>query len=169
VHYLVDKSNRIIDVDAGWDLAAAEHAPEGSGPMRQKIIGHPLEAFLAGDATKMFVRSALDAARLLGQPRRLPYRCDGPDERRRFEMVFTPLGDGQVKVEHVLLEAQPRLPSTKPAKVRPFAGWRCSQCLRVRPAGSMEWTDAAIDANAVAPNDVCPACAKGLFEFASPK
>jgi hypothetical protein len=163
VHYVVDQANRIVDVDGDWDVSAAEHTESAVAPTGAKIIGQPLEAFMAGDTTKMFVRSALDAARLLGETRRLPYRCDSPSERRRFEMVISPLAAGHVKVAHVLVEAMPRV--ARPAIALPAvgAGWRCSQCLLVRLVGSHEWNDPGLDLSAPLADDVCPPCSRRLF------
>jgi hypothetical protein len=164
VHYVVDESNRIVGVDEGWDTSATEQAQPGAAPTGDKIIGRPLVEFLAGDATKMFVRAALDAARLLGESRRLPYRCDGPHERRRFEMVISPLADGHVKVEHILVEAFPRIARHSRARLAVSAGWRCSQCLSVRLVGSTVWGDSNLDSSAPLAYDVCPSCARRLFE-----
>lgn len=164
MHYVVDHSNRIVGVDGNWDANATEQSQGGAAPTGDKIIGRPLEEFLAGDATKMFVRAALDAARLLGESRRLPYRCDGPHERRRFEMVISPLAGGHVKVEHVLVEALPRIASRPRPRLASSAGWRCSQCLGVRLVGSTEWGPADLDLGALLAQDVCPSCARRLFE-----
>jgi hypothetical protein len=164
VHYLVDKSNRIIDVDERWDATAAR-AQGGAGSMRSCIIGRALDEFMVGDATKMFVRAALDAARLSSETRVLPYRCDSADQHRRFEMVITPLGDGLVQVGHRLLEAQPRAPrGGTPSRARTLAGWRCSQCLFVRFSGGSEWFDTDLEPGALLAQDVCPRCAKRLFD-----
>lgn len=88
MHYIVDRSNLIVGVDEDWDSSANEQSEPGDAPTADKIVGRPLDAILAGDATRMFVRAALDAARLLGESRRLPYRCDSAHERRRFEMLI---------------------------------------------------------------------------------
>lgn len=151
-------------MDEHWDASAAEQSHRGAAPTSDKIIGRQLEAFLAGDATKMFVRAALDAARLLGESRRLPYHCDGPNGRRRFDMVISPLADGHVKVEHVLIEARPRVVRPPRARLAVSAGWRCSQCLLVRLVGSTEWGDAHLEASAPLAYDVCPSCARRLFD-----
>lgn len=161
---MVDRSNLIVGVDEDWDTSATEQSQPGAAPTGDRIIGRPLEAFLAGDATKMFVRAALDAARLLGESRRLPYRCDGPHERRRFEMIISPLADGHVKVEHVLVEALPRIASHPRSRLLVSAGWRCSQCFCVRLVGSAEWAQSNLDASALLAQDVCPPCARRLFE-----
>ncbi len=163
MHYVVDRANLIVSVDETWDASAEQqsHAPEA--PTSGRIIGRPLEAFLAGDSTKMFVRAALEAARLTGESRRLPYRCDSPLERRLFHMIVTPLDDGHVKVEHVLVEALLRTPCQPRASLALSTGWRCSQCLRIRPLGSTDWVDGELVLNAPLSHDVCPSCARRLF------
>jgi hypothetical protein len=161
MEYTVDQSNRIMSVDDDWDTAAANSVPKG--PLSATIVGRPLQDFLAGDATRMFVRSALDAVRLLGETRVLPYRCDSAEERRFFEMVISPLQQGRVKVEHRLVCAQARAPRPRVAAPRTLAGWRCSQCLAVRLMGASQW----VEAEGFEPlaQDVCPSCASQLFEL----
>lgn len=162
MQYLVDRLNRIIDVDEDWDAATGSTA-RGAGLMRDRIIGRPLEGFMSGDATRMFMRAALDAARLLGQTRALPYRCDGPGQLRRFEMVIRPVGDGRVQVDHRLVLAQARAPRRHAPDADTAPGWRCSQCLRVRRVGSDEWLDLDIEHGALLAQDVCPSCGRRLF------
>jgi hypothetical protein len=165
--YVVDANNCVVDLDSDWDSFLSSNGGAAHAA-RSQVLGRPLDQFLAGDATKMFVRAALDAARLFGQTRVLPYRCDSPTERRQFEMVISPTNDGHVKVEHRLLSSQVRPARRSMGGSYPVGGWRCSQCLAVRHAGSPQWTsaDAAPDTSpVVAPlaQDVCPSCASRLF------
>jgi hypothetical protein len=159
--YVVDGTNRVVAVDRDWDAKAAR-TDGGAGVMRAQVVGQPLDRFIAGDATKMFVRAALDAARLLQQTRVLPYRCDSPEERRRFEMVISPLVDGNVQVEHRLVSSEARLPRGRIPESPLQAGWRCSQCLWVRLAGSTEWRD--VDGFVPLAQDVCPPCGRRVFD-----
>ncbi len=171
MHYVVDSLNRVIDVDAEWEAAAAG-TEGGDTAMRAQVIGRALESFMIGDATRMFMRSALDAARLLGETRVLPYRCDSPDAQRRFEMVISPLGDGHVQVAHRLVSQEPRQarkvrrPALLPA---PLAGWHCTQCNAVRRPGHKAWLEEELtgpDRLALI-QDVCPTCTQRLFEPAT--
>jgi hypothetical protein len=169
--YVIDAKNCVVDVDSDWDSSLSSNGGAAHAA-RSQLLGRPLDQFLAGDATKMFVRAALDAARLFGQTRVLPYRCDSPTERRQFEMVISPMSGGHVKVEHRLLSSQAR-PASRSASqsasrsesgALPAAGWRCSQCLAVRHAGSLHWTSADVAAaGAPLAQDVCPSCASRLF------
>ncbi len=165
--YVIDASNSVVEVGSDWDSFLTNNGGVAHAE-RSRVIGQPLDRFLAGDATKMFVRAALDAARLFGQTRVLPYRCDSPTERRMFEMVICPADSGHVKVEHRLVSSQARPNRPAGAGDRPnaasTAGWRCSQCLAVRHAGSATWLSADL-AGAGGPlaQDVCPSCASMLF------
>jgi hypothetical protein len=165
--YVIDAKNCVVDVDSDWDSSLSSNGGAAHAA-RSQVLGRPLDQFLAGDATKMFVRAALDAARLLGQTRVLPYRCDSPTERRQFEMVISPASGGHVKVEHRLLSSQVRPASRSTSRStggpHPTGGWRCSQCLAVRYAGSLHWTSADVAAaGAPLAQDVCPSCASRLF------
>lgn len=161
--YEIDHNDRIVALNADWDTQAAE----GDGGPRcttAAIIGRPLMDFLAGDATRMFMRSALQAVRLLGQTRRLPYRCDSPSDRRRLEMVMSPLPGGGVRIEHVLVEQTPRLPGLQRlARAGHMAGgWCCSQCLSVKLMGASEWQPPETLDTTLLAVDVCPPCQSGL-------
>lgn len=161
--YVVDAANRVVSLDDDWDAALARSGG-AAHCLRERVLGRPLENFIAGDTTKMFVRSALDAVRLLGQSRSLSYRCDTPHERREFAMIISPHGPGQVKVAHVLQSHSVRAPAARARSGPSAARWRCSQCLAVRHAGSPHWTEAdGLASGDPVATDVCPRCADRLF------
>lgn len=167
MHYLVDAENRIVEVGGGWD-AAVDALGAGSGVAQADVVGRQLESCIAGDATKMFVRAALDAARVLRQTRVLPYRCDGPGERRYFEMVISPQADGRVQVAHRLVEVRAQASRRPPDRAlassrHALAGWRCSQCWRVRLSNAADWSEADAEPPFALAQDVCPECAGRLF------
>lgn len=144
--YLLDRDNRVIDVSPDWD-AAAQAGQGGGNAFRHGVIGRPLGRFLAGDTTRMFIESALQAVRLTQQPRLLNYRCDAPALSRQMQMRLQPLPDGWVRVEHMLVQARPRATAlrfeTPSAVLLPSPGmppWlRCSICLWVcTPQGYWE-------------------------------
>lgn len=140
--YLLDAADRIIDVSPDWDDAAAQGRGEASA-FRASVVGQPLRRFLLGDTTRMFLASALQAARLIGVPRQLDYRCDTPDQARKMTMRLVPLSDGQVRVEHQVVQSWARkVPLRFEGHVHALApGWgRCSVCLWLRsPDG--HWQD----------------------------
>lgn len=165
--YEIDRDDLIVAIDAEWDAQAQAN---GAGPRcaTAAVLGRPLLDFIVGDATRMFVRAAVNAARVTRQTRVLPYRCDGPSEYRRFEMVISPLGDGRVRVEHVLVSAEPRKPGLRRLVEAGHmaGGWRCSQCLSVKLAGGSEWLPPESVETTLLAADVCPRCEARL---ASPR
>lgn len=160
VWYRLDADGRIVEVSPDWDqLADAYDAPSVRAA---GVVGRRLSDFLAGDAARMFVDAAVQSVRVLGRPVTLPYRCDGQDQLRRFEMELQPTPDLGVVVHHrlVAIEARPTRPPRRPDT---RGGWRCSQCLRVRFRGSTTWEEANVAFQFVA-LDVCPECSGRLFE-----
>jgi hypothetical protein len=149
--YRLDADDRLVAVDPAWDNFA--RANEGGAACAALVLGRPLRDFLSGDATRMFLESALQAARLTGRARTLPYRCDAPGRQRELEMVITPQPDGGALVEHRLLATRERPPTARfrttsaaaPADAGPLGHWRrCSQCLRVQgPGPDRAWHGAA--------------------------
>jgi hypothetical protein len=174
IFYLVDRSNVILDAGDGWDEAAVQ-ADGGLRALRTQIIGKPLESFIVGDATRMFVRACLDSARHKKSTRVLPYRCDSATDHRSFEMIITPLDQGHVRVEHALTEARLRA-RRSPLRQKlnhsdvgsQRLGWRCSQCLCVRLLGQDDWRPLPLEPQQKLAQDVCPDCAQRLFDTELP-
>lgn len=163
MYYRLDHADRIVEVHSDWDVFSVANG----GGLRSRsvsVVGRPLLDFVAGDAPRMFMRAALQAARLLGERRKLPYRCDSPSHRRHFEMAVSACPDRSVLVEHVLLREELRAPGegSAPAMGR---GIRCSQCLSLRLLPQRRWLPADHVASQVAATAVCPACAGRLNEF----
>ncbi|MFM2066876.1 MAG: hypothetical protein RLZZ584_1785 [Pseudomonadota bacterium] len=162
--YELDGDNRLVGVDPGWDeFALANHAEQACAAV---VLGHRLDEFLRDDSTLMFVDAVLQAARLTGRPRLVNYRCDAPEQSRRFQMRAVPLPGGHVRIEHLSAgqTARPLLPTYR---YNPQARrLRCSQCLALRePGGS--WL--AVDLQRADPRrpeplevayGVCPPCAR---------
>lgn len=158
--YRIDSRFRIIDLSADWDDFALAN---GGGPRacRTAWLGRCVTDGIAGDATRMFLRAAVDSARRLGQPRHLPYRCDNPGERRWFGMQVEALTDGSVTVSHQVLRIETRVP--RPERL----ATRCSQCLREHQRREPGWLLAARLRQAADGADelldaVCPDCRRHL-------
>lgn len=164
--YLLDARDRLVDVCPEWD-AVARAGGATTGSLRGGVLGRPLAAFISGDVTRMFLEAAVQAARLTGRARQLPYRCDTPTAQRRMEMTLVPLADGQVRVEHRITDVRP-LPALMDMRAAPAGSaprlWRCSMCLRLRPGGRTEWLSPASLAAGAVPLEVhyaiCPRCAR---------
>jgi hypothetical protein len=143
-------------------------APGGgsAGALQAGVIGRPLHQFISGDPTRMYMDAVLQAVRLMGQPRRLRYRCDTPTVRRTLEMTLVPLDGGGVRIAHGLIEQQPRLrplvcvPDERPAATGGL--WRCSLCLRLQRAGQPWRAPEPVASPRLAVRyTVCPRCWEG--------
>lgn len=162
--YVLDADDRVIDVCPEWDMASLSRGG-GAGVMREQVIGQPLGKFVSGDTTRQLLAAQAQAVRLTGRARRVPYRCDAPDLLRRMEMLLQPLGDGKVRVEHVLLATQ-AIPGGFDVQAAPAGRsprlWRCSMCLRLRQGGSDEWmTPETLPPGRVEVHyTVCPGCSR---------
>lgn len=113
----------------------------------------------------MYMEAALQATRLTDQPRTLRYRCDTPTVRRSLEMTLVPLGGGDVRIQHRLIEQQarshPLVCRTDERLVadRSRVVWRCSVCLWLQPAG-LPWQapEQVASPLLVVRYTVCPRC-----------
>jgi len=165
--YEIDAAGCVMAVCPEWD-AVARQGGGAAGALQAGVIGRPLHQFISGDATRMYMDAALQAVRLLGQPRRLRYRCDTPTVRRSLEMTLVPLGGGGVRIQHGLIEQQPRLrplvclPDERPAGEGAGGVWRCSLCLRLQPAGQpWQAPEQVASPRLVVRYTVCPRCRQG--------
>lgn len=185
--YLLDAQDRIEAVSPDWDRFALRN--NGAGALAAQVLGRPLQDFLSGDATRMFLAAAIEAARITGRPRALPYRCDAPDRQRQLEMVLRPLEQQRVRVEHRLLHSRERPrslfqkvlgPERHTADQHPRAvlrPWRrCSQCQTLCDPllAAPHWRPAhALQARLAPPpllvrDEVCPDCRVRLAELPLP-
>jgi hypothetical protein len=137
--YVVDRRDRIVEVDGDWDRFALENG--GEGACARHVVGARLVDAIDGDPVRMFVVAILMRVRASGEPETVPYRCDSPTVRRHYTMTVTPLRDGAVRVEHRLDREEP---SARTVRVRtaprgaPFR-FRCSVCCRIRENAG--WAD----------------------------
>lgn len=103
--YRLDARNVVLAVDPYWDQFALANGGESACSAR--VIGRPLRDFIQGDTCHMFIDALIEAVRLTGRPRRVPYRCDAPAVVRQFELVITPMDEGELLFEHRLLYSRP--------------------------------------------------------------
>lgn len=141
VVYRLDRDDVIVEVGGEWDHFAMQN--DGAHLCQRSVLGRPLESFVSGDATRMFVRALLQAARLTLRPLTRDYRCDSADLRRYMRMTIAPEADGGLRVSHALVRT---VPYAHPVPVRYAMGnvanvtIRCSMCNRLRDGG--EWREA---------------------------
>jgi hypothetical protein len=134
--YWLDLSDVIVDIGPGWEQFARENNAQQLEP--GKVIGRNLIDFVAGDVTKMYVRTILQSARLIRRPMVRAYRCDSPEQRRFMEMRLTMQDNGLLKWEHRLIRTEDM---QRRMDFRPAAGLhaakctvRCSMCNRLKSA-----------------------------------
>lgn len=169
ITYTLDAHNQIIKVTGPWDAFAK--ANRGDAAVMDAVIGKPLDSFIAGDVTKMFVNTMLMSARTLGKTVYRPYRCDSDLTKRFMEMSIVPLENGTVEVRHRLLLEEPMrdyrahtLPRPAPLGLPRIK--RCSMCNKIHVAFSwLEIVDAlnlqvlaAEQANGPWIYGLCPEC-----------
>lgn len=135
VFYRLDRANRIIEVGGAWDRFANEN--DGGHLAAGSVLGTNLLDHVSGDATRYFLRSALNGVRRRGAARERRYRCDSPVMERVMGMVIEAEADGGLKVRHRLLQTRRVEPvlayKIAAAAMRPGELIvRCSFCLRLR-------------------------------------
>ena len=105
VEYRVDATDTVIEVDGSWvDFAEQNGAPE----LAATPTGRTLWDVMDGDEIRDLWRFLVERVRVEGHEARVPFRCDGPDVRRWYEMAVIPEADGQVRFRSVLQFEEPR-------------------------------------------------------------
>ena len=167
--YTLDGTDRIVAIAGDWDRFALANG--GEAIIERRIIGRPLDEFITGDITRMFVRTMLMSARTTQRRIQRPYRCDSPELRRFMEMTILPGDGGQVEVVHRLIRSEVcRYPlPVAAARARSLTPpiKRCSVCNRIRLGQTWQEIDEAVSRGrlpqAVSPGltvvfGVCPEC-----------
>lgn len=135
VSYWLDAENRIRKVAGPWDDFARRN--DGEDVVAARILGRPLDEFIMGEPTRMYMGVLLDAVRLLGHPVEKEYRCDSPTERRYMRMWITRDGE-DLRVDHWILRTEPKPGHFVIRPVTPVEEHllRCSVCNRFRLGAS---------------------------------
>jgi len=132
----LDAQLTILEVGGDWTHFAEQNGG-GHSCAPPRVVGRPLRDFISGDATRMWVETALTYARLQGAPVERPYRCDSPTEKRHMLMRIVPFGQA-LEVEHELLRVEPMRQPTHLLFEAVGAGRpkrRCSRCNRIEERG----------------------------------
>lgn len=168
--FWLDGNDVIVRVGEGWDDFAREN--DARGIDARHVIGRNLLDFIEGDATRMYVRTLIQSARLLRRPLQRNYRCDSPDSKRFMEMQLIMEASGLLRFEHRTVGIEPmrqpvrfRLAPGATARPGPCLV-RCSICNQVKGPGGWVEPDALVPAQDVVadPGDwpviygVCPRC-----------
>lgn len=108
VEYAIDRDDVVVAVGADW----AEFARENEAhELACAPTGRTVWDAIGDESLRDLWRSAVAKVRSSATPMTLPFRCDGPNARRWFEMTLTPLDDGAVgfRSELVFEMARPEL------------------------------------------------------------
>lgn len=141
--YVLDDDYQIVSGSNTWDDFAA--ANDGESVFLEKILGHRLWEFVAGDVTKIWLEALLKFVEVRKEKVERPYRCDSPGVRRYMRMNISVNHRGLLQVEHKLLAVEKRSTpvymqhkSKVPTAVQ--INRRCSMCGRIYRAG--KWCEA---------------------------
>lgn len=140
--YELDAADCISFVSESWlDFARGNGAPELT---RERVLGHPLWAFVAGDETRRVYEAIFERVRRMERPVVVPFRCDSPDRFRFMELAIQPSAAGRMECRATLVREQTRpffsiLDRAFPRSERSLP--MCSFCRRILVAGA-EWLEA---------------------------
>jgi hypothetical protein len=167
VSYWLDAHDRICKVAGPWDEFARRN--DGEEVVTARILGRPLEEFIVGEPTRMYMGVLLDAVRLLGHPVEKEYRCDSPTERRFMRMWISRDGE-YLRVDHWILrtESKPGSFPVQPADPGRRHLLRCSVCNRYRVGArwveDQDLPDPTPGESIPVVYAVCPDCGKDVAE-----
>jgi hypothetical protein len=141
VTYDLDERYRIVATGGEWDRFANENA--ALELVTPGVLGQPLWRFIQGGEVRHLLQLLLEHAQERGSIRNVPFRCDAPALRRFMSMNVYTLPDGGLRVESVLLRAEPRtfvpLLERSPRLLYGMLSI-CSWCKRVR-LFNREWVE----------------------------
>ena len=95
VIYTIDKDNRIISVDEGWEYASIIGGAKDSLE-KNKIIGHFINDYISDEATQIYYDGIFKSCRLNQEVITNEYRCDSPSHQRFMKTTFTPHKNGNI-------------------------------------------------------------------------
>ncbi|MFN3724423.1 MAG: hypothetical protein ACK4VZ_15435 [Paracoccaceae bacterium] len=156
---VVDSSLRILWVGGDWDDFALRNG--GSTARANDVLATRLTDYITDSATtdtvEQMVRVVIESQGTL----RMDYRCDGPDELRRFRLTIKPMKDARVIMVHELRDAiRLETPMTAWSYDPAARDQKCSVCGLVHVAGAA-WHDPTEPGSghpALVYYTVCPAC-----------
>lgn len=141
ISYELDAADIIVSVGGAWDQFALQN--DGGALVATSVIGTPLLKHVSGDVSRFFVRSVLEACRVLQTRRSVEYRCDAPGFKRFMRMTVEPRERHSLIVAHQVLRIEPLLRPigffVSPAAPTAIPLVRCTMCNRVKQGA--DWTE----------------------------
>ncbi|MDO9640413.1 MAG: hypothetical protein Q7J44_17915 [Pseudotabrizicola sp.] len=156
---VVDSSLRILWVGGDWDDFALRNG--GTSILANDVLATRLTDYITDNATAGTVQQMVAAVIDTQGSLRMDYRCDGPEELRRFRLTIKPMKDGRVIMVHELRDAIRLDPPMGAWSFDPAAQSRkCSVCGLVH-APDGPWIDPTLPGVRHPPlvrYTVCPSC-----------
>ncbi|MGO8837194.1 MAG: hypothetical protein ACLQAH_10305 [Limisphaerales bacterium] len=172
--YRVDAQDRITFVDANWLAFAAENGLPAL--TAEAVTGKVLWDFISDLTSRQFYKIFAGKARETGQIIAVPFRCDGPEQRRFMKMFIVPQPEGALEFRS-LLEREEARPGVGlfDANV-PRNGDYISVCAWCKRAKASDWVEAEVAVQELRlfhqprlpqiSHGICPDCKKALLLLA---
>jgi hypothetical protein len=169
--YRVDAQDRITFVDANWLAFATENGlPTLTA---DAVTGKVLWDFISDPTSRQFYKIFAGKARETGDIIAVPFRCDGPAQRRFMKMFIVPQPDGGLEFRSVLEREEARSQVTLFDANVPRNGnfiSVCSWCRRTKVSDWMEAEEAVRELQLFnrtrlpqISHGICPDCKKALL------
>ena len=138
--YRVNADNILESVDSGWISFAQENHASHLGS--EAVIGQPLFQFITGKETQYLYQVIIGRVRSNQRKAVIPFRCDGPSNRRFMELEISSGTNGQVQFTARTISEDERKQVALLDSLVNRTGEHllmCSWCKRVAVAGN--WLD----------------------------
>lgn len=106
VHYVIDRADFLMGVNAGWVHFALQNAADksvASPPSNARIWD-----YIAGESVRALYRSLVTKVRSKGSPCEVSFRCDAPTLRRTFRMRITTEDGAKVAFQNSIIAEEKR-------------------------------------------------------------
>lgn len=173
VTYVVDRQDRLVDVNDAWWRFARENGADQLAP--SLVVGRLLWELIP--PAEAIFEPLLDAVRTRGRAISARFRCDAPDVRRLLLMDLVPGPGGEVEFRVTPLHTEQRTPVRLFTTDEPRSAEHvvvCSWCKRVQV--ELEWREVEQAFGRLRPleqvvlpqvsHGICPRCAEGLMQAA---
>lgn len=135
---VVDSSLRLLWIGGDWDEFA--RANGGDGAVANEVLSTPLPMHITDRRTAEKVAQMVHVVLDLQKPLRFEYRCDSPNEIRRFRLTIQPMKDQRAIMVHDLQDAVQIEPPMVAWAFDPTAtNQKCSMCGSLHRDG--RWID----------------------------
>lgn len=155
---VVDSSLRILWVGGDWDEFALRAG--GERAVANQVLSTELTAHITDNLTAEKVRAMVKTVIDVQRPLRLEYRCDSPDEVRRFRLTIQPMKDQRALMVHDLRDAlRLETPMVKWSFDPSVREVKCSMCSKIHlPSGWSDPSDLSFPHPALVRYGLCQNC-----------